>query len=67
MAKRKTETSSYGPSTGNEDILTEDHLIPEERNWTAAQWIDYISKKRGVMTAEEFHDLGLSELRKRYR
>ena len=32
-----------------------------------AQWIDYISKRDGVMTAEEFHDFGITELKKRYK
>lgn len=48
-------------------ILTEEQLIAEGKKWTAAQWIEYISNKSGVMTAQEFHDLGIAELKKRYK
>lgn len=47
-------------------ILEEEQLISEGKNWTAAQWIEYIKNKSGVMTPQEFHDFGIMELKKRY-
>lgn len=46
----------------NKKVLTEQELIEEGKNWSAAQWISYISNKSGVMTAGEFHNLGIAEL-----
>lgn len=40
---------------GNE-FLDEQKLITESQNWSAKEWIDYLSKE-GTMTLDEFRKL----------
>lgn len=73
-AWRRNDEYNFYDAMPDEDFFNQleenygkEEITREIQNWTAAQWIDYISKRDGVMTAEEFHDFGITELKKRYK
>lgn len=49
-----------------EEILTEEQILLEGKNWTPHDFIEYYKQLYGIMTLEEFREFNMKIIREKF-